>query len=196
MARSVDELLELIEAGDDEAKEELRNVLAVSKQEAASRARELRLKTDNALKDRYPRALRAYEKGRLKLGGDLSDDDLIAALADKEEELAELGVPLGDALVPSGNTGSGDDTDDGTDDESAPDPAKALAGGRAASSPGGQPRDLVGEAIEAYKKATTEHDLAKAHSILVELNKNPATRGKVDLITKALEARPIAPLTI
>lgn len=46
------------------------------------------------LAQKFPRAMTAYQKGRLTLPDDPSDDALVAALKAKEEELEDLGVPI------------------------------------------------------------------------------------------------------
>jgi hypothetical protein len=181
MAKSVDELLVLVAEGDEEAAGELRTLLGSKDREAALARRDLKLKTDVTLKERYPRALRAFDKGRLKFTDNMSEAEMLDALRDKEEELAELGVAVDPPTSASG----------------APvepvavetDPAKALSGGKAASSPGGSPRDLVAEYFDAMK-GSTEHDRAKANNILVELNQ-AKQQDKIDQITRSLEARPI-----
>jgi len=188
MTQSVDELIELAASGDEEAAQALKNLYLAKEREAAEAARNLKLKTDTALRERYPRALRAFDKGFLKIDGSMTDDDMTAMLAAKEEEYAALGAGLDPAPTPQASAPS--DGGEATGDQ---DPAKALGGARSASSPGGQPRDLVGEAISLYKKGTTSYDIVKAHQALAELNKNPATRAKVREITRSLEASQIGP---
>jgi hypothetical protein len=187
MARTVDELLVLLQEGDESAADELKGLLATNAQKAAKAERELKMKTDTGLRERYPRALRAFDKGKLRLSDDMDDDAVIAALKDKEEEYAELGVPIDPALAQKPAT----PVEDGGDMPVTPavDAAKALAGGRGPTSPGGQPRDLVAEYFDLMK-GSTEHDRARANSILVELNQT-RQQDKIDQITAALEARPI-----
>lgn len=186
MAHSIDELIELAASGDEEAAQELKNRYVAKEREAATAARNLKLKTDPTLKERYPRALRAFEKGHLKITEDMGDDALAEALQAEETKLAELGVPVepfapqAAATTPAGDDGA----------EAPTDGARALAGGKAASSPGGQPRDLVAEYFDALKGSTI-HDRAKANTILVELNRTPQGKEKVKEITRSLEARPI-----
>ena len=189
MTQTLAELIELVEAGDEAAKEELRNLVGRKEQDAAKAARELKLKTDATLRDRYPRALRAYDRGKLQLAIDLDDAGVVEALKEQEEYLAEMGVPLEfqAAPAPTGEEGEEDVPVKATE----ADPAKALAGGKAASSPGAPPRDYVSEAIQGYKHGTTKADINKAHQALVLLNQNPATRARVKEITRELEAQPI-----
>jgi hypothetical protein len=186
MPKSVDELLALAAEGDEEAQAEIKNLFSSKEREATIAKRDLKLKTDATLRDRYPRALRAWDKGKLKLTEDMTEDALIDALKDKEDEYAELGVPVGDpsAAPPTPvvePVASG---------ESASDPAQALAGGKAASSPGGQPRDMVTEFFDALK-GPTPHDRARAFAILPELNKTEGGKDKIRQITSMLEASDI-----
>jgi hypothetical protein len=183
MSKSIDELVELIQAGDEDAAGELKSLLGSKDREAAVAKRDLRLKTDATLRERYPRALRAFDKGKLKLADDLDESALVEALRESENDLAELGVPIDLNPVPQ--------TPSEVVGEMAveTDPAKALSGGRAASSPGGAPRDIVSEYFEALK-GSTRHDEAKAASLLVELNKS-GQMDKIAQITEALSARPI-----
>jgi hypothetical protein len=191
MLKTIDELLALVSEGDEDAQAEIRERFASAEREKAIVARDLKLKTDATLKERYPRALRAYEKGRLRLTDDMDEAAMLEALKDKEEELAELGVsvePVAPAATPEGEDVPVKPVEDD-------DPAKALSGARGAGSPGGQPRDLVAEWADAMK-GTTKHDRAKANAILVELNnfgqKNPErAQQMMDQINSYLEARPI-----
>lgn len=193
MLKTIDELLALVSEGDEDAQAEIRERFASAEREKAIVARDLKLKTDATLKERYPRALRAYEKGRLRLTDDMDEAAMLEALKDKEEELAELGVAVEPAAAAPAATpeGGGAPVKPVEDD----DPAKALSGARGAGSPGGQPRDLVAEWADAMK-GTTKHDRARANAILVELNnfgqKNPErAQQMMDQINSYLEARPI-----
>lgn len=185
---NLDELLERVAAGDDEAAAELKSLYASQAKTAAVAQRDLKLKTDSALRERYPRALRAWEKGKLRLGEDVDGDALMEALREKEEEYAEMGVPVetkATATPPVATPAGGDGADD---------PAEALSGAVGASSPGGQVRDLVAEYFDAIKGSTT-HDQARANSLLVELNQGRQAE-KIQQITESLSARPITPNTI
>jgi len=185
---NLDELLERVAAGDDEAAAELKSLYASQAKTAAVAQRDLKLKTDSALRERYPRALRAWEKGKLKLGEDVDGDALVEALKEQEDFLAEMGVPVEVAttkapVVETPASGDG-----------ANDPAEALSGAVGASSPGGQVRDLVAEYFDAIKGSTV-HDQARANSLLVELNQGRQAE-KIQQITESLSARPITPNTI
>ena len=191
--KSIEELLQLAAEGDEEAQAEIKARFEATQQESLSAKRELKLKTDNTLKERYPRALRAWEKGKLRLSENMTEDELLDALREKEEEYAEMGVPVNlqpaatEQQPPTGEPGGdGDDDDD--------DPAKALAGAGGSAGPAGQPRDHVAEYFDALAGSTT-HDRARANRILVELQK-PELRHKIDEITRRLEAQPITPATI
>jgi hypothetical protein len=82
MSKSIDELLALAAEGDDQASQEIRERFASAEREKAIVARDLKLKTDATLKERYPRALRAYEKGRLRLTDDIDEAAMLEALQD------------------------------------------------------------------------------------------------------------------
>lgn len=191
--KSIEELLQLAAEGDEEAQAEIKARFEATQQESLSAKRELKLKTDNTLKERYPRALRAWEKGKLRLSENMTEDELLDALREKEEEYAEMGVPVNlqpaatEQQPPTGEPGG-----DGDDDND--DPARALAGAGGSAGPAGQPRDHVAEYFDALAGSTT-HDRARANRILVELQK-PELRHKIDEITRRLEAQPITPATI
>ncbi len=191
--KSIEELLQLAAEGDEEAQAEIKARFEATQQESLSAKRELKLKTDNTLKERYPRALRAWEKGKLRLSENMTEDELLDALREKEEEYAEMGVPVSlqpaatEQHPPTSEPGGDDDDDDD-------DPAKALAGAGGSAGPAGQPRDHVAEYFDALAGSTT-HDRARANRILVELQK-PELRHKIDEITRRLEAQPITPATI
>lgn len=189
--KSIDELIQLAAEGDEDAQAELRDRFNAAEREKAQVARDLKLKTDTRLRELYPRALKAYERGKLKLD-DLDDDAMVAMLKEQEEFFAEMGVPVEapTQAAPVVATEDGDMPVKPVDD-----PAKAVSGVRGASSPGGQPRDLVAEWVDAMKGSTT-HDRAKANKILVELNafgqNNPErAQQMMDQINATLEARPI-----
>ena len=191
--KSIEELLQLAAEGDEEAQAEIKARFEATQQESLSAKRELKLKTDNTLKERYPRALRAWEKGKLRLSENMTEDELLDALREKEEEYAEMGVPVNlqpaatEQQPPTGEPGG-----DGDDDND--DPAKALAGAGGSAGPAGQPRDHVAEYFDALAGSTT-HDRARANRILVEIQK-PELRHKIEEITRRLEAQPITPATI
>lgn len=189
---TVEELIQLAAEGDEEAQEQLKAAYADLQQQNAAKDRDLKLKTDKSLRDKYPRALRAYDLNKLQFDGDLDDDGLAAALKAKEEELAELGVPLTPVVEsekPKAET-------EEKEEEEVPvqvkeDPAQALSGEAAVSSPAGQPRDHVYEYLELVTKGTTQHDQAKANQILIELQNVKGGDEKLRQITRALESPPI-----
>ena len=191
--KSIEELLQLAAEGDEEAQAEIKARFEATQQESLSAKRELKLKTDSTLKERYPRALRAWEKGKLRLSENMTEDELMDALREKEEEYAEMGVPV--SLQPAATEQqppTGEPGGDGDDDND--DPARALAGAGGSAGPAGQPRDHVAEYFDALAGSTT-HDRARANRILVELQK-PELRHKIEEITRRLEAQPITPATI
>jgi len=190
MAETLNELLDLIEAGDEDAKQRLRDMLSTKDQEVGQAKRALALKTDDKLRERYPRALRAWEKGHLRLEGTLTDEEMVEALKAEEEKLAELGVPISTSASAEVVA---------TKEEPVPvaptqDPAKALAGTGGGSGPGGSPRDLFSEYMEAIK-GTTKTDRYKANRILVELNQT-GRQAEIKRITDSVAASPITPATI
>ena len=185
---TIQELIQLVAEGDEEAQEELVKVLQQSQQGEAAAKRDLKLKTDKTLRDRYPRALRAFDAGKLRLTDDMDDDAVVRALEEKEDEYASIGVPI-EPIVASApvETPAG-----GAQSTPAADPAEALTGGGATSGPGGTPRDYVYEIVELMNKGTTVHDQAEWQKRLVELNKS-GQKEKIAQITALLEARPILP---
>ncbi len=192
--KSIDELMQAVAEGDEEAQTELRERFLTVEQDKARVARDLKLKTDTTLRERYPRALRAWEKGKLKLADDMDDAALVEALKEQEEFFAEMGVPVetspAQAASPATDPEGGEVPVKPVDD-----PAKALAGGRAAQSPGGQPRDYVAEWMDAMKGSTIR-DRERANAIIVELNafgqRNPErAQAMMDQINASIEARPI-----
>jgi hypothetical protein len=183
---TIQELIQLVAEGDEDAQEQLNQALARLQQDKVAAERDLKLKTDKTLRDRYPRALRAFDRGKLVLTADMDDDQVIQALQAKEDEYAELGVPLEPVVetnptveAPAGAV------------QRQEDPANALSGGTGSSGPGGAPRDLVNEFVELMTKGTTDHDRARANKLLVELQSLPGGKEKVKQISQMLEARPI-----
>jgi hypothetical protein len=60
--------------------------------ELAKAQRDLTLAKSAELREKFPRAMSAYDKGYLNLGDDTSDTATLAALAAKEQELLDMGV--------------------------------------------------------------------------------------------------------
>lgn len=186
----VEELLAQAADGSEEAIEQLKTLLAEKDKEARLARLELKLTKDKDLRERYPRAIRAYERGRLKISEDMTEEDLVRVLGDKEEELAELGVPLREASEePQMQAKSEPESTTAPESASAPDRAQALAGAFGASGPAGQARDLATEFEEALR-GSTQHDRARAWRILVELQK-PEHRHQIERIVEKLQAPPI-----
>jgi hypothetical protein len=177
------ELEELLADLDPDKAEAIKQKLAkaeANERALAEKERDLKLATGTFKKD-YPRAWRAYEKGKLNLKDALTDEAIVAALRDKEDELAELGVPLSVETEPVSAPPATSPVE-----EAFGEPVNA----------GGPPkgRNYVSEYMDAMNGSTI-HDQAKANKILVELNK---LRRKDDIeeITRRLEARPITPSMI
>lgn len=194
--KSIDELLALAAEGDEEAQNEIKSRFQATQAASSKAQRELKLKTDPKMKERYPRALLAYEKGKLVFDDDVSEEDMANILRDKEEELAELGVPLpGAKRTETITTGKQTDaSQDGDDEGDEGDPALALGTPKGASSPGGEARDLVNEFFE-HLNGPTLHDQANAYRILVELQK-PENRDRIAEVTERLSAKPKLPVMI
>jgi hypothetical protein len=185
--KTIQELVELASEGDEDAAAEITARFAGVEQKATGAERKLKLTTDKELHDRYPRALRAWKKGYLDLDSTVSDEQLVDVLRGKENELADLGaaVEMGAVATPATENATGDVTSSG---------AQALTGGNASSGPAGSPRDVTREFFDALK-GSTEHDQARAFSLLVELNQTKQSE-KIQQITRQLEARPITPTGI
>ena len=161
--------------------------------------RDVLLATNDKLIDRYPRAWKAYKKGRLKFGDDALDEESIAAiLKDKEEELAELGVPLPKSEFSDAETAPAQ----ATQEEAEEDPAAAFNQPiQPTTSPRG--RNLLAEAMESLK-GNTQADRDKYISLVAEMNakakSDPNIQKDLRSLTEMLSAPPIpqrhAPLPI
>ena len=143
--------------------------------------RDLSLATDDGLKERYPRAWRAYQKKRLDFGDTTDPEQVTAILKAKEEELAELGVPAGEATpqtqAPPVVAGT-----------PAPDPGEVF--GTPVS--GGAPsvaRNLTQEFLESMK-ADTPTDRNRMADIIAEMNAKGA-QDEIEKLVDILNARPI-----
>jgi len=185
-----EELLERITEGDDSAIEELKVLLDGLENEGKTAKRDLKLKTDKTLRERYPRALRVFDMGRFPIDAGLSDDELAKALEDKENELAELGVPLSTEPAPAAKEEPKGEEVPAKVTEGDTDPAAAMSGAGGNSSPGGAARDEVREIVEQLKQGSTLHDQAKAFTGIAQLNKDNQ-KAKLKEITDLLAARPI-----
>jgi hypothetical protein len=181
----IEALLQRVAEGDEEAITELRTAYAAKdadvQRERGKLALEQKLLKDKELRDRYPRAIRAYEKGRLGLPEDGAEETLLKSLQSKEEELAELGVPV-ETHQPS--------------PPSATPPTEASGFGKpiGPQSPGSVGRNLLEEYLDA-RKGTTIHDQAKAHQILIEMNQqarhDPKMRDDIARLSEITSAPPI-----
>lgn len=147
---TIDELLATLQEDDPEAAKALQEALTAAATEKETLAKQLakkdrdyRLATDKTFEERYPRAMMVFKKGKLSLPDDLSDEDLGKALKEKEEELADLGVPL-----PSGGAKAPAPTQ-----EAQPDPAQSW-GEPVAGSPNTPEEDPVKDFWEALRGST------------------------------------------
>jgi len=186
---TLDELLATLEEDDPDAAKALREQLSTAAGEKdqlakqlASKNRELKLATDKSFRERYPRALMVFDRGKLQLPDDLDDAGLIKALAEKEEELADLGVPMPAA----GASASGDKTPAKTE-EPGGDPAESWG-----EPVGGSPRTTEKDPVKDYWEAlrgTTNADRLKAFQAITELNRQGEQRpeGKLWELAKQME---------
>ena len=185
---TLDEILATLEEDDPDAAKALREQIAtvagekeqLAKQLAA-RDRDYKLATDKTFRERYPRAMMVFDRGKLTLGDDLDAEGLAKALKDKEEELADLGVPL-PAGRPSG------DAPQPTSEEESPKEDPAQSWGEPV---GGSPHTPEHDPVKDYwggLRGTTETDRRKAVDALVELNRAGEQRpeGKIWELAEAM----------
>lgn len=166
---TIDELLATLAEDDPEAAKALQDQLTANATEKeqlskqlAKRDRDYKLATDKTFRERYPRAMVVFDKGKLSLGDDLDNEGLATALKDKEEELADLGVPLPQSGTPPVSEGK-------PEGEKQPDPA-ASWGEPVGGSPHTPDKDPVKDYWEAMRGSTST-DRRKAVEALVELNR-------------------------
>jgi hypothetical protein len=177
----------LLETLDDDDAKTIREALAEKDNliKAKARAeRDLRMVSDDGLKERFPRAWRAYQKKRLDLGETVDAEEVIALLKAKEEELADLGVPAGEAQA----QGSSSDAQPASAESAAPDPAAAFGAPVAGGQPSGS-RNLTQEFLESMK-ADTPIDRDKMAEIIGEMNTKGA-KDQIEQLVDVLNARPI-----
>jgi hypothetical protein len=95
----LEELLQQVQDGEDGAVDALKTFMAEKDRGAELKTqlleRDLKVQRSAELKGKYPRAMKAYFKGHMKLPDDPGDEALHEALAAKETELEDMGVPLG-----------------------------------------------------------------------------------------------------
>lgn len=183
MSRIEDVLATLDEEDAEAIRQELAEKDALAKEKKRAE-RDLKLVSDDALKERFPRAWRAYQKKRLDLGDALEPDEVIAALKAKEEELAELGVPASDAPPPTQIQTPGAEGDGG---EGAVDPAEAWGTPVAGGQPSGA-RNLTQEFLESMK-AESSTDRAKMAEVVGLMN--DGKREEIERLVDTLNAPPI-----
>lgn len=160
---------------DDEQAAAIRGALADKDAAKAKMERDLKLATDSEIRQKYPRAWKAYEKKMIDFGDAVSPEDISKILKGKEEELAALGVPV-DTPAPAAVQ------------EAEPDPAAAFG----APVGGGQqtaPRDLTKEYLETMK-VDSYSDRAKLPEIIAEMNKKGASE-EINRLSELLSAQPI-----
>jgi len=98
---TIEELLATLQEDDPEAAKALQDALTAAateketaQKELARKTRDYEMATDQKYRERFPRAMMVFDKGKLTLEDGLDQEGLIKALNDKEEELADLGVPI------------------------------------------------------------------------------------------------------
>lgn len=110
-------LEEILATLEDEDAHAIKQALAAKDKEAQVAKRDLELAKNADLPKRFPRAWRAYSKGRLPLGDTVSNDEIIDKFKAMEADLTELGVPAGDTPPPTQTTPA---------EPATPDPAAAF----------------------------------------------------------------------
>jgi len=171
----LDDLLAQLEDG--EAAEAIKAELLSAQTRAAKAERDLKI-TKPELREKFPRAMAAYDKGRVTLPDNPSDDALFEYLKNKEEEYADLGVPIPGVQNP---------VVEPTDDY---DPADSFGSPVAGGAPAPK-RDYVREVVEAIKTNTSD-GREKAAQLLTELNVQEGFQSpKIEEITRRLNAKPI-----
>jgi hypothetical protein len=171
---------EILAQLDDDTAAAVKAEVLAAEVRAAKAERDLKAAKRTDLREKFPRAMAAYDKGRVSLPDDPSDEALEACLKDKEEEYADIGVPIPGETVP----------DVRTDPEEA-DPAAAFGTPVAGGAPAPK-RDYVREVIEIIKSDKSTEGRAKAASILTELNREEGFMSpKLAEIVEKLNARPI-----
>ncbi len=139
-------------------------------------ARDLKLATDTVLREKFPRAARAYDKKLLDLGNAFTEEEIVAQFKTKEAELVELGVPIS-TQAPS--------TPQPTDaPEAPPDPAAAFGEPVNGPSTPSNARNLEAEFDEKMKSADPT-DRLNLIEIINEMSKDERER-----VTERLSAPP------
>jgi len=165
---TIEELLATLAEDDPEAAKALQDTLTANATERetlskqlAKKDRDYKLATDKSFRERYPRAMMVFDRGKLTLGDDLDEKALSEALKDKEEELADLGVPMPAASAPQPEAKA--------EGEKKADPAESW-GEPVGGSPHTPDKDPVKDWWEGLR-GNTEADRGKAIQALVELNR-------------------------
>lgn len=137
-------LEEILASLEDEDATVLRQALAAKDKTAAIAKRDLELAKNNDLKERFPRAWRAYSKGKLPLGDLVGEIELVDKFKTMESELAELGVPISETPAAQPPAGT-------VPPAAAPDPAAAFGASASGGAAPSAAHDLEQEFREAMK---------------------------------------------
>ncbi len=89
-------LEEILATLEEEDVQVIKQTLAAKDKDAQIARRDLEVAKSADLKDRFPRAWKVYGKGKLQLGDALTNEEIVAKFQGMENDLAELGVPLGE----------------------------------------------------------------------------------------------------
>jgi hypothetical protein len=181
-----DEILAALEEEDPDAAKKLKERLGkVDELEQQSRLkdRHLKLATDKRYREMFPRAMMKFDKGKLSLPDDTSEDALISALKDTEEELAEYGVP-----IPGQTSREAAPTESLAENKRDPSQAFGEPVGGSSHTP---ERDLVSEFKEAIAGSTVT-DRLKAASIMKEMQLAGMQHdGTIKQLARDMSAQPI-----
>ncbi len=182
LVAEIDELLDGLDDAQAEAIREALEKANVLAKDNAKLQRDLKVRQDIGLRDKFPRAYLALEKSRFELGDAVEDKDVLAAFQAKEQELEDLGVPIPGAAAPQVPP--------------TPDPAASF-GPAMGAAPAPQARDYVTEFMTAIR-GTTNEDRERAAVILNEMNKiaerDPKMREDIEELNARVSGKPIIPL--
>lgn len=170
-------LEDLLAQLDDEAAEAIKAEFLAAQSKAARLERDLNVTKKGEFREKFPRAMAAYDKGRVSLPDDPSDDALLAFLKAKEEEYEDLGVPI------PGATGRQEAEDEG-------DPSAAFGAPVGGGAPGPKV-DYVREVLSAVRD-NTPAGREKAALLLTNLNMEEGYQSpKLQKIVEELNAKPV-----
>jgi len=181
-----DELLAALEDEDSDTAKKLKERLAKTEEletQIRAKERDFKLATDKRYRDMFPRAMMVFDKGKLALPSDLSEDALVSALKEKEEELAEYGVP-----IPGQTSSEPSPTESLAENER--DPSQAF-GTPVAGSSHTPDRNLIAEFKEAIAGSTVT-DRIKAAGIMKEMQLAGMQHdGQLKELAREMSAQPI-----